>query len=299
MINVKRFSRSKEPDEQINLEVSEPEPTIKKTRGRKKKEVIIEEPIVEPDPEPEEVKIEIPELEEPEPDEVVEFDNDFLNELNSVNFKDEQVIEQEQKQNNKQKKEQIKLEKELIKLETLRKREEAKQNKLLQIENKPKKNDDLIYSDSPTEILGPEKRILLNKVKQYKNLFPEELKGFKIKVNPSVVELKSYLDEMEIIVNTSNVDNFITESILQCLKLAEGVSSYTENYNITGMSDLLKSNKDFHKLCKQLYIKYNTFDNIPPEYQLIMMVSTTAYICKMKNSKKKEIQNYLNEEINI
>jgi hypothetical protein len=134
-------------------------------------------------------------------------------------------------------------------------------------------------------------------VKQYKNLFPTELKGFKIKNSPTAQELKNYLDEMECIVDTSNVDNFLTDSIIQSIKLVEGVSSYTRNYNVSGLAELLKANKQFHQLCKQLYIKYNVFSNVPPEYQMLMLVSTTAYICKCKNQKKGDIEAYLNEQV--
>ena len=58
-------------------------------------------------------------------------------------------------------------------------------------------------------------------MKQYKNLFSDELKSYKIKPNCSINELKAYIDDMDIIVNTSNVDQFITDSILQCIKLLE------------------------------------------------------------------------------
>jgi hypothetical protein len=140
--------------------------------------------------------------------------------------------------------------------------------------------------------------MLLSKIQQYKNLFPEELKKFKIKKNCSTEDLNLYLEEMETIVNCGSVEQFLTDSILQCIKLTEGISSYTK-HDITGCADILKSNKQFHTLCKQLYIKYKVFSNIPPEYSIIILVSTTAYMCKVKNSRKKELDTYLNEKIEI
>jgi hypothetical protein len=137
----------------------------------------------------------------------------------------------------------------------------------------------------------------LKKVKQYKSLFPEELKTFKIKKNPNITELSDALTEMEVLVETHSVDGFLMDSVLQCIKLIENVSSVSSNYDIRGCADLLKSNKQFNTLAKQLFIKYNVFSSVPAEYQMILLVSTTAYICTNKNKNKHQIDAYLNETI--
>ena len=157
-------------------------------------------------------------------------------------------------------------------------------------------DDNSLFDDKGTEILGKDKRILLSKIQQYKNLFPDELKKFKIKKNCSLQDLNLYLEEMETIVNTDSVEQFLTDSIIQCIKLTEGISSYTK-YDISGCADMLKGNKQFHTLCKQLYIKYKVFSNIPPEYSIVILVSTTAYMCRVKNSRKKELDVFLNTKI--
>jgi len=165
---------------------------------------------------------------------------------------------------------------------------------------KPQKSqyedDSSLFDDKGTELLGRDKRMLLSKIQQYKSLFPEELGKFKIKKNCSAEDLKLYLSEMESIVDTSSVEQFLTDSILQCIKLTEGVSSYTK-YDITGCADLLKANKQFHTLTKQMYIKYKVFEKVPPEYSLAVLVATTAYVCKNKNTKKKEIESFLSQPI--
>ena len=68
---------------------------------------------------------------------------------------------------------------------------------------KPKKekksqfeDDNSLFSERGTGILGQERRVLLSKIQQYKNLFPDELKKFKIKKNCSTHDLKLYLEEM-------------------------------------------------------------------------------------------------------
>ena len=158
-------------------------------------------------------------------------------------------------------------------------------------------SDDDLFSNEGTQLLGKDRIILLTKVQQYKTLFPDKLKGFKIKKNPSVDDLKSYLEEMEVLVDVSTVDEFITESMLGCIKMVEGTTANAENYNITGLADMLKMNKQFHTLCKQLYIKYGCFNSVPPEYQLCMVIVTSSYICMCKNKSRQQVENYLNQPI--
>ena len=217
----------------------------------------------------------------------------FLSELNSSNFK----IEEEE---NKNKEFNLKLEKERIKQQTILMKESMKQSEKQDKINKQKINNDVeLYSDNAESPQGKDKLLLLHKIKQYKNLFSEELKSYKIKPNCSIPELKAYIDDMDIIISTSNVDQFITDSILQCIKLLEIPTQKLKNMNITGLSDLLKSNKEFHSLCKQLYLKWGVFSKIPPEYQLTILISTSAYIIRNKNLNKDSLEAYLNEPIEV
>ena len=157
--------------------------------------------------------------------------------------------------------------------------------------------DDTMFSQNGSEILGRDKRVLLTKIRQYKSLFPDTFKTFKIKVNANSQELQTYLAEMDCMVECENVEQFILDSILQCIKLIEGVSSNTK-YDIQGLADLLKQNKQFHQLSKQLFIKYKIFSALPPEYSMMILVSTSAYICNGKNRRRGEMEAYLNTPIN-
>ena len=154
-----------------------------------------------------------------------------------------------------------------------------------------------LFSESGSEIVGKERRMLLKKLQQYKELFKDELKGFKVKKAASVDELKAYIEECENIVSVSACDQFILDGLLNSLKMIEGVSAHTKNYNISGLSDLLKANPHFHSLAKQLFLKYGLFSSTPPEYQMLFLVATTAYICRSKNAKKDEMMNYLQQPI--
>ena len=289
-INVKRFSRSK-----IDTQDTE-EPIIeKKTIGRKKK-VLIEEPIIE---EPI-ISETIYEEDSPETPKTFEIDDNFLSELNSSNYQKEQEEEENREANLKKQKEiekeRIKQQKEQEKYMKELEKEQAKINR----NNKTKINSDNdLYSDTPTEINGKENLLLLHKIKQYKTLFPDELKSFKIKPSANINELKQYIDEIDVIVSTSDVDQFLTDSILQCIKLIEIPTSRTKNYNISGLSDILKANKQFHQLCKKLYLKYGCFECTPPEAQLVILVATTAFVCKNKNANKDSLEAYLNEPIQL
>jgi hypothetical protein len=140
-----------------------------------------------------------------------------------------------------------------------------------------------------------DKLLLRHKIKQYKLLFPEELKKYKINDSATVAKLRSHLEEIEILISLSSVDTFIMDSIFYCIKMIEGLSARTTNYNITGLADILKSNPEFIKLSKQLYLKYNTFESVPPEYQLMMVVATSTYICIQKNKNKSQINDLLNQ----
>ena len=153
------------------------------------------------------------ELEEPEEDNIdynyQPEDDNFLEELNNINYKEEV-------------KEKPKNEKPIYY------KSDAELLLELELNNKPKKqkaqrqqpmrslfeDNDSIFGDVPTEILGRDKRELLTKITQYKNLFPTELKKFTIKKNANTQELQTALDEMEAIVDCSSLENFLTDSIL-------------------------------------------------------------------------------------
>jgi hypothetical protein len=228
--------------------------------------------------------------------------DDFLNDLNNMNFSC--VDPKEEKEKEKQLKESQKENERFLKA---REREEKRLEKLMERENKktstkrkPKsqgQDDDLLFSENGSEILGREKRELISKLSQYKSLFPEELKKFKVKKNATPPELQQYLDEMETIVNTSSVEQFVTDSILHCIKITEQVSTYTR-FNVQGLSDILNQNPQFHQLSKMLYIKYKIFSAMPIEMQMLMLISTSAYICKCKNDKSAKYEDVLNEPVN-
>ena len=101
---------------------------------------------------------------------------------------------------------------------------------------------------------------------------------------------------MDSIVECDSVEQFLLDSILQCIKLIEGVSSYTK-YDIQGLADLLKANKQFHQMSKQLFIKYGVFKAVPIEGQMLMLVATSAYICNSKNRRKGALNEYLNQPV--
>ena len=327
-IKLKRFSRSKE---QLPEDVqSEPQPDspsqlqtetqIKKSRGRPKKNKVDDvpqqqqppqttpEPTPEPEPEP-----------EPQPIDYDDVSNDnFLDDLNNVNYTE--VIPETKKPIKEDVKQIIKptssfsLDSNKL-LDKIKKSSSTSSPSNFSLDShslldkikknqktdKPAVNNDFdtsMFSQNGSEILGREKRILLTKIRQYKSLFPDTFKTFKIKANASAQELQTYLDEMDSIVECDSVEQFLLDSILQCIKLIEGVSSYTK-YDIQGLADLLKANKQFHQLSKQLFIKYKVFNAVPPELQMVMLVSTTAYIVNSKNKRKGELESYLNQPLNI
>ena len=289
-LKIKKFSRSKveepiaEEENNIIIEDTEQEPIITKPKkGRPKKQK--QEPIHQLKYNRKNRKKNIA-ISEPEP-EPEQTEDTFLDDLNNKNFVEEikptkQEIKQEQNESKA-------LMAELLK---------PKKSKPQKVEKEIIRDDDSLFGDDATPILGKDKRVIIAKLHQYKNLFKEELKKFKIKPNASIDQLKACLDEMEAIVETSSIDQFMTESILQSIKLIEAGSARTK-YNISGTADMLKQNTQFHNLMKQLYVKYNVFSKVPPEFQLVLLVGTTAMLCKNKNDKKNQISDFLNEKITI
>jgi hypothetical protein len=209
--------------------------------------------------------------------------------------KEENILEE--KKTKKQLQEAKKAEQEHMKLLKRLEKEKTKHEKSLNEKENVGNNE--LFSESGTEIIGKDRRIVLQKLSQYKELFPKELKCFKIKKSASLDELKAYVEECESIVNTSNCDHFILDGILNSIKVIEGVSANTKNFNISGLSDVLKANVHFHSLAKQLFLKYGMFQSTPPEYQMLFLISTSVYIVRNKNMKKVEMMSYLNEPINI
>ena len=283
-INIKKYSRSN---------VNEPDPTdteasvdytdtisAPKRRGRPKKVTILDQQVDDEPQEPQSEPVLEPQSYEFEPLEAENEDisNDpFLDDLNNENFQ-EPPSEKEQKLQEKEFKEQAKI----------HKKNQLKEQKV----NSIFETSDL-FDETGTEIIGRDRRVIINKLNQYRSLFPKELSKFKVKKGASIDELQAYLQEMSTIVECSSYDNFLSDSIIQTVKLIEGATQPTR-YDISGCADMLKANPQFNNLLKQLYVKYNVFSKIPPEIQMVLLVSTTAYICINKNKNKASLTNYLN-----
>jgi hypothetical protein len=154
------------------------------------------------------------------------------------------------------------------------------------------KND--LSCEKGTHLFGKANLELLNKIKSYKQLFPKELAKFRIKKKATDEKLKAYLEEIEILVNLGGVDTFIIDTILGTIYTVEGFTART-SYNISGMSMMLKGNPQFIRLCKQLYLKYNSFGSTPPEILMVLLIFTTAYLCINKNKNMHSLESSLNE----
>lgn len=214
----------------------------------------------------------------------IDSNDNFLKDLEVNTFVSKDVID---KQNKEQKLRDKENDKNDIKMRRLQ-REEEKQIKLnnKKVVETKKDEDDELFEEQGSILYGRDKLQLIAKINQYKLLFPDikALKALKLKKNPSIEELQIYLIECESLVETDTLEIFLTDSILSTLKMVEYASIRTK-YNISGLSELLKKNPQFTQLSKQLYLKYKVFSKIPPEYQMLMLVSTSAWICLETNKK--------------
>jgi hypothetical protein len=156
-------------------------------------------------------------------------------------------------------------------------------------------NKDL-FDGKPTKLFGKENLELLNRIKQYKAMFKNELSKFRIKKNATTEELREYLEEIECIINTGNVDTFVIDTILTAIAGLEKLTTRTQ-YDINGLAVMLKANPQFISLCKQLYLKHGNFGAVPPEYQMLLLVFTSTYLVMQKNRNKSKMENFLNQPV--
>ena len=161
------------------------------------------------------------------------------------------------------------------------------------------KNENIEEEDDNTVILGKEKRELINQIYKYKELFKEELIQFDVKNIKKLKtdKLKEYIIEIQTIIELGCCDDFITDSIYTVLQQIEPITKSYTKYDITGLTILLKSNKDFNKLMKQIMLKYNCYNQSSPEFQLLLIIISSVYLVNNKNKNKEKINNYLNEKI--
>ena len=235
----------------------------------------------------------------------LEEEEEFLDNLTSDKFVVKTVTNKEAaKQQKQEEREAIREMKQLILQQAREAKLQAKLEKQAQKQPKPKaiKQDDdsdSLFGDTSTPMLGRDRILLLTKVKQFKTLFSDsnpEVKKFKLKKNPSVQDLNDAIVELQTIVDCGSVESFCEGAILSVIQMTEGLTANTK-YDLTGLSMLLKQNKEFHSLCKILYIKYSVFSKVPPEIQLCLIVTITASLCIQKNRKKGDLNVYLNSPV--
>ena len=232
-----------------------------------------------------------------------EENGDFLDNLTSDKFVAQKPDKESAKLQKQQEKQQAREAKQMM-MEAIRESKlQARMEKQAQKQQKQPKaikddDNDSLFGDTSTPMLGRDRIVLLTKVKQFKTLFGDnpEIKKFKLKKNPSVQELNDAIVELQAIVDTGSVASFAEGAILSAIQMTEGFTAHS-NYDLTGLSMMLKANKEFHNLCKILYIKYSIFSKVPPEIQMVMIVSITASLCIQKNRKKGDINAYLNSTI--
>ena len=114
-----------------------------------------------------------------------------------------------------------------------------------QQEKKQKEQEQI--EDDQTQFLGKDRRQLINRIAQYKELF-SELKTFKIKKNSSVEELQAYILEIQCVIETSTIDTFLMDSIFTVMNNIIEPMTFKTKFNVRGLTDLLKSNKLIYSL---------------------------------------------------
>ena len=216
--------------------------------------------------------------------------DDFLAEMGSDKF----VFAEDPKAEKKRIALENKMQREQNKREAQQRREERQREKT---EKQAKKQNTKIANfcvgndsmwatndSEATAILGKDKLALIAKISQYKLLFPENksIQKLKIAKTASVEMLAAALTECQSYIETSSIETFVTEAALQIISTGEQLSAHTR-FNMSGLTKMLKENPNFNSLCRQLYLKYQVFSNVPPEQQLLLIVVTSAWVCIARN----------------
>ena len=217
--------------------------------------------------------------------------NDFLEEMQNDQYIDQ--IELDKKQNIEDKK-QDKIDKKENKINSKINRAQKMEEKIKEKEEKIKQKEEI--NNESTEIITKTKRQLLAKINKYKKLFKSELNDYKINKNASEDQLKIHITNIQDLLDSNEVDNYINDSIYHCIKIIEPITCKTK-YNITGLSNMLKMNPQFDIMCKKLMLKYNCFTQTPLEYQMVMLVSTSIYLTIQMNQSKPAMEQFLNQKI--
>ena len=156
-------------------------------------------------------------------------------------------------------------------------------------------NTDVDTKEQSKKSIEEDKDVIIDKINKMIVLFDSDF-GHEPKATSSdtLNTVKTRLKQMESTVNSSCVNNFISDAVTSTLLMIEPISA-NSSYNISGLSALLKTNKDFIRQCKLLSIKYGGFSNMPVEIQLVFTISMTAYIVVGKNRNSGVIKDILNE----
>ena len=218
--------------------------------------------------------------------------NDFLEEMQNDQYIDQNELDKKQ---NIEDKKQDKIDKKQNKIDSKITKAQKLEEKQQQIQKKLEEKQENKINES-TEIICKTKRQLLAKINKYKKLFKSELSDYRINKNASEDELKIHITNIQDLLDSSEVDNYINDSIYHCIKMIEPFTSKTR-YNLTGLSNMLKLNSQFDIMCKKLMLKYNCFTNTPIEYQMLMVVSTSVYLTVEMNKSKPAMEQFLNQKI--
>ena len=81
----------------------------------------------------------------------------------------------------------------------------------------------------------------------------------------------------------------MTEAIHYFINVIEKMSLMTKDYDLSGLSETLRNNREFCDLIRLLSIKYNTFQNVSPEIQLAIILASNSYIIVMSNRQKRKV----------
>ena len=225
---------------------------------------------------------------------VTDDDNDsFLEDLGADKWVSPEDAEIQQKEQKKRDAEMAKMRREEARDLALQEKHEKARQKL----EKTKKDENHVFTEDDIELLGRERLELIKRITQYKSQFPKELSKIRVPKKPTVEVLERILNEIDALLDLSTIDSFVLDSVYHSIRVIEGVSALTTRFNVSGLSDCLKKDPNFVCLAKRLMVKYSSYSQLAPEWQMLFTIGITAYVMTQKNAQTAKINLYLDEPI--
>ena len=124
------------------------------------------------------------------------------------------------------------------------------------------------------------------KLLRYKESFRDELEHIKINQKDSLEKINDSISLCQETLESTWVENTISDCIFQLLENIEPLSSKTK-FDISGLSKVLQKDQKVKNLILQIGLKYGSICQISAEWTLLMSICASTYLVIVANGQAK------------